>query len=97
MIKNISIESNCKRIAKDIMKQCKDPEEILDIAAFGKVFVTVSDGLISDFKENKKAYIKNINKGLKDCSISNGRVGVDKDTIVFDIEFDDVDAEMEDW
>lgn len=89
MIKNISIESNCKRIAKDIMKQCKDTEEILDITAFGSVCVTVSDSLISDFKENKKTYTKLINKAIKDCSISNGRAGMEKNTIVFDIEFED--------
>lgn len=97
MIKNISTESNCKRIAKDIMKQCKDTEKLLDITAFGSVCVTVSEGIISDFEANKKTYTKLINKAIKDCSISNGRVGMEKNTIVFDIEFDDVDAEFEDW
>jgi hypothetical protein len=95
MISHKDLESNCKRIAKAIRKGCTDSEVLL----MGRICLTASTKLLEDFKTvGKKKYIKEINKHLKGLRITSGDIGFfDKSLLVFDIEFDEVDPETEDW
>lgn len=100
MIAHKEFESNCKRIAKYIMKQARNPqsEQFEGMIDFGAVIVYVSEKLIGDFNTVGKAkYEKEINKHLKGCSVKYNTHGYPNWYIKFDIEFDDVDPEMEDW
>lgn len=97
MISNINFESNCKRIAKDIQKECNNPSS--DAVCLGRIDVIVSESLIDDFNNvGKDKYVKEINKHLKGCQVTYNTHGYGGGWfIVFDVEFDDVDAETEDW
>lgn len=107
MIRHTNFESDCKRIAQYIMKQAKNPssEQFNDMVDFGQCEVIVSKGLLDAFNvdrddKKKKAnkWAKEINKHLKGCSVTYKTVGYGHGWfIIFDIEFDDVDAETEDW
>lgn len=96
MIAHRNFESNCKRIAKHIVKHSID----LDVLGSGVIVIDVSKSFVDNFNTNKNDYEKEINKLLenKGGKISNGRTGNEEGWIlVFNIEFDDVDAETEDW
>lgn len=95
MIVHKDFESNCKRIAKAIRRGCTDSEVLL----MGRICLPASTKLIEDFKSvGKKKYTKEINKHLKGLRVISGKIGFfDKTLLVFDIEFDDVDPETEDW
>ena len=96
MIAHRNFESNCKRIAKHIIKHSID----LDVLGSGVIVIDVSKSLVDDFNTNKNDYEKEINKLLenKGGKILNGRTGNEEGWILaFNIEFDDVDAETEDW
>ena len=111
MIVHKDFESDCKRIAKDIMRQATDTQsdDFADIISTGSVSIIVSEGLLGTFnaewlKDSKKRkeetikWEKEINKHLKGCSIKYNTVGYDRGWFIkFDIEFDDVDGETEDW
>ena len=99
-INNVNLESDCKRIAKTIMKIASDPsdDKFDDMISFGKVDVVVSGSLLKAFNTQRKEYIKEINKNLKGCSVSYNTHGYGYGRfILFNIEFDDVDCETEDW
>lgn len=97
MIAHKNFESNCKRIAKAIMKDCDDTTS--DAIFYGVTSVDVSSTLIKDFKRvGAKDYIKGINKYLKGCSVKHNTTGTYSPWFIsFYIEFDDVDPETEDW
>lgn len=97
MIAHRNFESNCKRIAKEIQSECNNPTS--DAICLGSTEVIVSKSLIHDFNhEGKDKYIKEINKHLKGCKVCFKTLGYGHGWfIIFDIEFDDVDAEVEDW
>ncbi len=97
MVAHKDFESNCKRIAKQIMKDCQDPTS--DAIFLGTTSVDVSSSLIDDFnKVGAKSYIKGINKYLSGCSVTFKTIGTDDNwCLCFNVEFDDVDAEFEDW
>ena len=97
MIAHKNFESNCKRIAKAIMKNCCDPTS--DAILYGVTCVDVSSTLIKDFNRiGVKVYIKGINKFLKGCSVKHNTIGTYSPWFIsFNIEFDDVDPETEDW
>lgn len=100
MIAHKDYESNSKRIAKYIMKQARNPqsEQFEGMIDFGVVIVHVSEKLIGDFIAVGKAkYQKEINKHLKGCSVKYDSYSYAHRCIRFNIEFDDVDPEMEDW
>lgn len=100
MIAHKDFKSNCKRIAKYIMKQSENPqsEQFQDMICFGNVIVDVSANLIDDFNAVGKAkYVKEINKNLKGCCVKYKNCGFAQRYIKFDIEFDDNDPETEDW
>lgn len=94
-------ESNCKRIAKKILKEADD---VYGTAiALGKVYVYCSKKMAKVFLDTtqRKRYINEINKILKDkgCSIDFDRVSIIKGYVSFLIAFDEeeIDAETEDW
>lgn len=100
MIAHKDFESNCKRIAKYIMKQATNTrsEQFATMVDFGVVIVYVSSALIDDFNTTgKKKYEKEINNNLKGCSVKYQTHGFPNWFIKFEIEFDDVDPEVEDW
>lgn len=104
MIVHKDLESDCKRIAEFIMKVAKDPlnEQFDDMISFGKITVDVSKSLITELNKDRwkhhKEWEKQINNNLKGCSISIDTTGYcGYCYISFFIEFDDVDAETEDW
>jgi hypothetical protein len=96
MIAHKDFESNCKRLAKHIVKHNID----LDVLGSGVIVIDVSKALVDDFNANKKGYEKEINKHLegKGGKILNGRTRNEEGWILaFNIEYDEVDAETEDW
>lgn len=100
MIKHINFESDCRRIAKEIQEQANDPTS--DAVCLGSVEAIVSQELIHSFFTEKgkhvKEWEKEINKHLKACSIKYKTHGYGHGWfIVFDIEYDDVDGETEEW
>lgn len=100
MIKHIEFTSDCKRIAKDIMKQADDIYG--DAIAYGVVTVEVSLSLVRAFNHDRYAHVneweKEINKNLKGCKVTyNDLHKRGLWVITFNIEYDDVDAETEDW
>ena len=97
MISHKNFESDCKRIAGYIMKLARNPldDQFDDMILFGKVTVDVSISLIDELKKDRKKWEREINKYLKACCIKID--SVDEYYIRFNIEFDDVDAETEDW
>lgn len=104
MIAHKKLESDCKRIAKEIMKIASDPsdEQFDDMICFGKVTVNVSMSLVVELNKDKwkhhKEWEKEINKNLKGCTVSIDSVGTSGEWyICFSVEFDDVDPETEDW
>ena len=99
-INHVNLESDSKRIAKEIMAIASDPsnKQFDDMISFGKVDVVVSGSLLKAFNTQRKEYIKEINKNLKGCSVKLDTVGYGHGFfILFKIEFDDVDCETEDW
>lgn len=101
MIANINFESNCKRIAKDIIRQSTDGDLVFDIEQDGMITIDVSKSLALDYSKYKKEYEKKINKYLNPkgtkvgCKISNGRPSYNPQWhLTFNIEFYDID---EDW
>ena len=99
-INHTSLESDCKRIAKEIMSIASNPsnEQFDDMISFGKIDIVVSVSLLKAFNTQRKEYIKEINKSLKGCSVSYNTHGYGHGWfILFNIEFDDVDCETEDW
>ena len=104
MIAHKDFESDCKRIAKEIMKIVSDPsnDQFDDAICFGRLDVYISLPLVIDVNKErykyKKKWEKEINKHLKGCSITLNGVGTGRGWFIsFNIEFDDVDAETEDW
>ena len=104
MIAHKNFESDCKRIAKTIMKIASDPsdDKFDDMICYGKVTVEVSKSVITELNKDRwkhhKEWEKEINHNLKGCSISIDTTGYCGYCYVsFSIEFDDVDAETEDW
>ncbi len=100
MIAHKDFTSNCKRIAKYIMKQSGDSlsEQFEDMICYGNVVIDVSANLMDDFNAVGKAkYVKEINKNLKGCSVEYSECGYPQRYIKFNIEFDDDDPETEDW
>lgn len=103
MVTHKDFESDCKRIAKYIMQQATNPssEQFDDMINFGSVIVDVSSTLVKAFNANKYKDVpkweREINKHLQGCSVRYNTLGYPNWFIKFDIEFDDVDAEVEDW
>ncbi len=104
MIVHKDFGSDCKRIAKYIMKVAKNSldDQFDDMILFGKITVSVSKSLMVELNKDNckhhKQWAKEINKNLKGCSVSISSVETyDECFICFKIEFDDVDAETEDW
>ncbi len=100
MIKHIEFKSDCKRIAKEIQRQANDPTS--DAVCLGSVELIVSGTLLVMFKSDKgkhiKEWVKEINKHLKACKVSYKTHGYDDYCfIIFNVEYDEVDAETEDW
>lgn len=100
MIKHIEFTSDCKRIAKVIQEQANDATS--DAIAFGVVTVEVSLSLVRAFNHDKFAHVKEwekeINKNLKGCKVTyNDLHKRGLWVIKFNIEYDDVDCETEDW
>lgn len=99
MVTHKDLESDCKRIAREIMKDANNP--VGDAACFGTVIVCVSKALAMAYAADKKAYVRKINKYIKGCSIksriTNNYFENGEYNIAFDVEFDEVDAETEDW
>ena len=95
MIKNINFESNCKRLVKYINKHCAD----VDVLISGRFVIKVSETLRHEFDDNRKKYVKEINKLIDWGSISKGIATFDEfgQYLVLDVEYDDIDEEMEDW
>jgi hypothetical protein len=96
MIAHKDFESNCKRLAKHIVKHSID----IDVITSGIIVIDVSKALVDDFNTNRKGYEKEINKHLenKGGKILNGRTrNEDGWILAFNIEYDEVDAETEDW
>lgn len=97
MLANKDFYSNCKRIAKAIMKDAfSSPTS--DAVLFGSVSIQVSENLLGDFnciKENKQKsnelYEQEINKHLKHCRIKTNTCGFDGSGfyLAFNIEFED--------
>lgn len=97
MISHKNFESNCKRIAKHIVKCSYDLND--DVMAFGRIVIDVSRPLFDDFEANKKSYEKEINKHLenKGVKISNGMTSMTEGlSLTFDVDYNDVDPEVED-
>ena len=95
-INHLNFESNCKRLAKHIVKHSID----IDVVTSGIIVIDVSKALVDDFNTNRNGYEKEINKHLenKGGKILNGRTRNEEGWIlVFNIECDEVDAETEDW
>jgi len=93
MITNKNFESNARRLARYIVKHCNDADVLLT----GIIVIDVSESLFSDFK---KDYEKEVNKHLdnKGVKVIYGRTSrEDGCSLVFGLEYDDVDAETEDW
>lgn len=71
MLANKDFESNCKRIAKAIMKKASD-------LTSGTIDVEVSSALFEEYNKDKgkhiSNYVKNINKQLKGCVVSHKAV-----------------------
>lgn len=70
MIIHKDIESNCKRIAKYITINSIEPEVVMS----QKINMMVSEALVDDFNDKKKAYLKLINQNMKggkviDCNM----------------------------
>lgn len=70
MIIHKNTESNCKRIAKYITKYSIEPEVVM----IEKINMMVSEALVDDFNDKKKAYLKLINQNMKggkviDCNM----------------------------
>ena len=105
MVTHKNYESDCRRIAKEIKKQASDPTG--DTVLFGTAAVTVSESLVECFeriyqqdkKKFKKKLDNEINKYLKGFSAKFKYASVDygHTVYIFDVEFDDVDQEFEDW
>ena len=97
MIANIGFESNCKRIAKDIIMQCTDSGLIFDFENDGYIVVEASSSLADDFKGNKKKYVKEINKYLEKKGAKVFKASTEYQNapcyigwfLCFDIEFDE--------
>lgn len=68
MITFKDFESNCKRIAKAIMKEARDP--MSPAVLVGIVELDISKNLVFDFNLYKAKYLKEINKHLKGCSVT---------------------------
>ena len=98
MIKHIEFTSDCKRIAKEIMNAIIGKPSDAHMISDDKFEVIVSVSLLKAFNSQDKEYIKEINKYLKGCSVKLDTVGYGHGWfILFNIEFDDVDCETEDW
>lgn len=95
MIKNIDFESNCKRLVKYINKHSSD----IDVVTSGSISIKVSESLRHEFDDNSKKYENEINKLIDWGSVSKGITTFDEfgEYLVLDVEYDDVDEEMEDW
>lgn len=96
MIVHKNFESNCNRIAKYIVKHSIDVE----VLGSGVIIIDVSKSLVDDFNGKEKEYEKEINKYLekKGGKILNGRARNEEGWyLAYNIEFDEVDAETEDW
>lgn len=107
MIIHRDFESNCKRIARYVMKQGGNPqsEQFDDMIDLGRISVDVSKPFFewfnAEIRGNRKMLKKfnaEINKHLKGCSVKWYSIGeYETMYLVFDVEFDDVDPEFEDW
>ena len=107
MLAHRDFESNCKRIARYVMKQASNPasEEFSDMICLGRFSITVSEPFVkwfnAEIKRDKKMLRKfngEINRHLKGCSVQWDTIGKDERwLLVFYIEFDDPDPEFEDW
>lgn len=90
MIKHINFESDCKRIAKEIMNAIIGKPSDAHMLSNSKFEVIVSGSLLKAFNTQQKDYIKEINKNLKGCSVKLDTVGYGHGYfILFKIEFDD--------
>ena len=97
MIIHTSLESDCKRIAKEIMNAIIGKPSDAHTISDDKFEVIVSGSLLKAFNSQDKEYIEEINKNLKGCSVKLDTVGYGHGFyILFKIEFDDVDTETED-
>jgi len=97
MITHKKFESNCKRLAKYIVKHSIDVE----VVTSGVINIDASKSLVDDFESNKNGYENEINKYLekKGGKILKGRSNYSYNGwyLTFNIEYDEVDAETEDW
>lgn len=90
MVTHKDFESNCKRIAKLIMKEASNPTS--DCVLFGSISIDVSLSLIENITENgTRKYEKRINDLLKCCHVTHSNVGHEETRkyYVLDVEFDD--------
>lgn len=67
MIIHKNTESNCKRIAKYITSNSIEPEVVMS----EKINMMVSEALVDDFNDKKKAYLKLINQNMKGGKVTN--------------------------
>jgi len=63
MLKNKDFDSNCKRLAKEIINKASNP---LDDSFYGQADVDVSPLMVEEIKRvGKNKYIREINRNLK--------------------------------
>lgn len=80
MIAHKDFESNCKRLARAIMVESRNPE------SYWGVVISVSKNLKKDFFEVGRAkYLKGINKRLKGFSVKFKGIGAFDCSLHFDI------------
>ena len=70
MITHKDLESNCKRIAKYIKINSIEPSVVLT----SKMTVMTSKALAIDFHNNRRAYLKVLNKNLKGGKVVDGNI-----------------------
>lgn len=104
MIAYTNFENTCKRIAKYIMKESSNTssEQFDDMIVYGQITVEVSKSLIGEFNtckgKNIPKWVNQINKNLNGCSVKFKTLGYGMGWfIIYYIDFDDDDAEFEDW
>lgn len=96
MVIHKGFESDCKRIAREIQQEANNPTS--DAVCYGTTEVIVSRQLMRHFACHKGQWVEEINKYLKGCKVKYETNGYGHGFfIVFNIEFDEVDAETEDW
>lgn len=90
MITHRDFESNCKRIAKWILKESSDTRsEIFDLMIHSETFpLEVSKPLMADFKANNRKYTRRINKLLSgECTVKPYYFDTFYSEIEFEIKF----------